>query len=118
MRKILTVIPGCFLILLLFYSCSKGGDGGGGGVDCGTVSNKAFNADVFPITQGRCNLAGCHATGSTNGPGQLTNYNEIFAARAQIRSAVSAGRMPQGSTLSQSQKNSIICWIDGGAPNN
>jgi hypothetical protein len=26
--------------------------------------------------------------------------------------------MPQGSSLSTSQKNSILCWIDSGAPNN
>jgi hypothetical protein len=26
--------------------------------------------------------------------------------------------MPQGPTLTTAQKNSIICWIDSGAPNN
>jgi hypothetical protein len=26
--------------------------------------------------------------------------------------------MPQGSTLTTAQKNSILCWIDSGAPNN
>lgn len=105
---------------LLMHSCSKEKGGGGGAtpVDCATVNNKAFAADVNPIIQGTCAVAGCHAAGSTNGPGPLTNYSEIFSARSSIRSAVSTGRMPQTGSLSTSAKNSITCWIDSGAPNN
>lgn len=111
------------VIILLTISCSKGsstGGGGGGGtaVDCNTVANKAFTADINPIIQGRCNVAGCHASGSTNGPGPLTNYAQVFAARSLIRTSVSSGSMPKNGTLTADQKNSIICWIDGGAPNN
>jgi hypothetical protein len=109
-----------FLVVLsvfIAFACSKD-SGGNNGVDCSTVSNKAFAADVNPIIQSSCNIAGCHAAGSINGPGPLTNYTQIFSARSQIRDAVQSGRMPQGSSLSAAQKNSIICWIDGGAPNN
>jgi hypothetical protein len=42
----------------------------------------------------------------------------VFNARTSIRSAVSAGTMPKTGSISSSQKNSIICWIDSGAPNN
>lgn len=111
-------------ILLIIQGCSKdnGGSGGGGGgsftVDCSTVTNKAFAANVSPIIQGSCALSGCHAAGSTNGVGPLTNYNEVFNARTMIRAAVANGVMPQGSTLPNAQKSSIICWIDSGAPNN
>ena len=122
--------------ILILSSCSKptggtdgggnsgggGGTGGGGGgsstIDCATVTNKAFNADVLPIITGTCAAPGCHATGSNNGPGALTNYTQIFNARVQIRDAVATGRMPQTGTLSTAQKGSIICWIDSGAPNN
>lgn len=115
-----------FLIILV-HSCSKsspanstGGTGGGGGTttDCSTVTNKAFAADVNPIIQSSCNKSGCHASGSSNGPGALTNYTQVAGAAASIRTAVASGRMPQGSSLSTAQKNSIICWIDSGAPNN
>lgn len=116
------------LIILLFasvtmiISCSKssgtGGTTGGGGVNCSTIANKTFSADVNPIIQSRCAIASCHAAGSLNGPGPLTNYSQIFAARSSIRAAVSSGLMPQGSTLSSNEKNSITCWIDSGAPNN
>ncbi len=103
---------------VFIISCSKDNGGGTTTVDCSTVTNKAFAADVNPILQATCNIAGCHAAGSFNGPGALTDYTQIFNARVVIRSAVAAGRMPQGSSLTAGQKNSILCWIDSGAPNN
>lgn len=124
MKKVIFVSA---LAIFIFISCSKsgttagGGSGGGGGTstDCSTVTNKAFAADVSPIISSTCAInAGCHATGSGNGPGPLTNYTQIFAARSTIRSSVSSGSMPKNSTLTTGQKNSIICWIDSGAPNN
>ena len=122
MRKALYSSLVVLSFAIIFASgCSKdngGGGGGGASVDCATVTNKAFAADISPITQTICAVAGCHAAGSTNGPGPLTNYTEISNAKARIRTAVSSGVMPQGSTLSAAQKNSIICWIDSGAPNN
>jgi hypothetical protein len=108
----------CLTVLSIsLIACSKGGGGDAPGLDCNTVP-KSFAADVNPIIQGRCNLATCHTAGSTNGPGPLTTYTEVFNARAQIRPAIVSGLMPENSTLSTSQKNSIICWIDSGAPNN
>lgn len=112
-------------LLVILMACSKdnGGNnnsgGGGGSVDCSTVTNKAFAADVNPIIQSSCaNNIACHSSGSVNGPGALTSYSAIFNSRTSIRSAVSSGSMPKNSTLSTSQKNSILCWIDSGAPNN
>ncbi len=123
MTKALIITLLTILTVAISFSCKKdsgngGNSGGGTTVDCSTVPNKAFGADVDPIIQGRCNIPGCHASGSTNGPGPLTNYTQVFNARSLIRTAVASGRMPQGSILSAAQKNSIICWIDSGAPNN
>ncbi len=111
------------LTVVLFNACSKentgGTNSGGGTLDCSTVTNKAFAANVNPIIQTSCSTnSGCHGSGSVNGPGALTSYTAIFNARTSIRSAVAGGSMPKNSTLSTSQKNSILCWIDGGAPNN
>lgn len=123
MTKALALIIAISFTIVITISCKKdnGGSGGGGGgggttVDCSTVTNKAFAANVNPIIQASCNVSGCHAAGSTNGPGPLTNYAQISAA--SIRSAISSGSMPKGSTLTAAQKNSIICWIDSGKPNN
>jgi hypothetical protein len=106
--------------VFISISCSKGGSGSGGttSLDCNTVANKSFTADVNPTIQASCAIGGCHDAGSGNGPGPLLNYNQVFTARTTIQSAVSSGVMPKTGTISTAQKNSIICWIQSGAPNN
>lgn len=122
MIKSTTVI---LALMFLIGACSKsssssGGNGGGGGsTTCSGVTNNKYAADVSPIVSTTCATnAGCHGTGSSNGPGPLTTYSQIFAARAQIKTVVANGTMPQNGTLTTAQKNSIICWIDSGAPQN
>lgn len=101
---------------LSLISCSKGGDDSPADPCNGTT--KTFSVDVNPIIQSVCNQPSCHNPGSTNGPGSLTNYNEVFSARSAIRPAIASGLMPQNTTLTTTQKNAILCWIDSGAPNN
>lgn len=85
--------------------------------DCSTT--KYYAADVSPIMLSYCATnSGCHASGSSNGPGALTIYAQVYNARSDIRKAVANGSMPQNSSLTNDQKNAIICWIDSGAPNN
>ena len=101
--------------LLLFISCSK--DSVPFTADCSTT--KSFATDVSPIIQSSCALSsGCHAIGSSNGPGALTNYSQVFNGRSAIRTAVANGTMPQNGSLTSAQKNAILCWIDSGAANN
>src|SRR5690606_36766586 len=78
----------------------------------------SFASAVNPLIASSCAISGCHANGSVSGPGPLTNYTQIKDAAASIRSAVLAGTMPQGSTLTSAQKSTIVCWIDAGTPNN
>ncbi len=120
MQKSLVLIAILLASLLCVIACSKDGAeaGNGGGVNCSTVTNKSFAADVNPIIQSSCNQAGCHASGSLNGPGALTNHAQVAAAASAVRAAIVSGRMPLNTTLTATQKNSIICWIDSGAPNN
>ena len=110
------VLPVVFMV-----SCSKTGTNGGHGgttLDCSTVTNKNFTANINPIIQTFCNQQSCHDVASNNGPGPLTNYTQVFNARPSIRAAVESGLMPQNATLTTAQKNSILCWIDSGAPDN
>jgi hypothetical protein len=99
-------------------SSTSGGGGGGGSTSCGTVP-PSFSANVLPLIQTRCATSpGCHAAGSTNSGGPLTNYSQVFSRRSNVKSSVQNGSMPQGSTLTTAEKNIIICWVDNGAPNN
>ena len=122
MKKVIVIIIAAFFITI---SCSKSGDGGGnggggggGGVNCTGVA-ASFSANVNPIIQSTCATnAGCHGAGSTNGPGPLLTYTQIFNARATIKASVANGTMPKTGTLTTNQKNTIICWVDSGGPNN
>lgn len=102
----------------LLLSCSKSGSGGGSFTpDCST--SKSFATDVMPVIQSTCAInSSCHASGSIEGVGALTNYNQVFTSRFSIRDAVITGRMPKTGSISNAQKNAIICWIDAGAANN
>ncbi len=118
MLKALTgFIAFVFLSSVILLSCGKDGTDGTNTDPCNGVA-KSWSANVNPLIQTFCNQPNCHAPGSVNGPGALTNYNEVFSARTAIRAQVSAGLMPQNTTLTTAQKNTIICWIDSGAPQN
>ena len=86
--------------------------------DCSGTA-KSFATDVSPVFQTSCAInSGCHATGSGNGPGPLVNYSQIFNAKGGIRPEVASRHMPLNATLTETQLNAILCWIDSGAPNN
>lgn len=115
MKKTILLSVLFLFCLLHFYACSKSSTENND--TCGSVT-RTFSADVNPIVQAYCNQTGCHSSGSINGPGALTNYTQIFNAKAVIRTQIKEGLMPQNATLSASQRNGIICWIDSGAPDN
>ena len=108
-------------IFAFITACTKDSDsgtpGGSNSSECGPVA-KTFATDAKPIIQVSCASAGCHGTGSGNGPGALTTYTQIFNARSGIRSSINSGSMPKNGNLTTAQKNSIICWIDNGAQDN
>lgn len=80
---------------------------------------KSFATEVNPVIQASCAInSGCHALGSNNGPGSLLNYSQVFNARSDIRSSVASGHMPLNGTLTPTERNAILCWIDNGAINN
>ncbi len=117
MKNVLSVIILLTGFVGVIVSCSKDGDDGNNNDTCANVA-KTWSSDVSPIIQTFCNQAACHDAASTNGPGPLTNYTQVFAARTAIRDQVAAGLMPQNATLTAAQKQTIICWVNSGAPNN
>lgn len=124
MKKHLLIVAVIFCALI---SCSKetdnpanspGGGNNNGGNNNTCSGTKSFANDVSPIIQTVCAVSGCHNTGSANGPGALTTYQQVSNAKTNIRSAVSSGLMPKNGSLTTDQKNAILCWIDQGANNN
>jgi hypothetical protein len=118
MKKIISVI---FFVMLVFISgCYYDKEEllYPNGNDCSGIA-ATYSGAIQGIIQTSCALGStCHGAGSTNGPGQLTSYNEVKAAAAQVRSSVVTGIMPKGMTLPAEDIKAIRCWVDGGAPNN
>jgi len=103
-------------VISFFYACSKKAETVIP-VDCSTP--KSFATDVKPIVQSSCSMdSDCHGSGSTSGPGPLLTYSQISNESAAVRSAVESGAMPKGGSLTASEKNTVLCWINNGAANN
>jgi uncharacterized membrane protein len=80
----------------------------------------SFAETILPIITTSCstNNSSCHTASSKQGPGGLTNYAQVYAARTEILIAVSNGSMPMNAKLSNEERTNIICWIKNGALNN
>lgn len=126
MKKL--VLLSCAAMVCFVVSCSKddsttgnnnnnNNNNNGNTLVCTSVP-KTFANDVKAIIQNNCTGGSCHGSGSKNGPGELLTYAQIAAAKANVRSAVSSGSMPKGSSITTAQKNTILCWIDDGAKDN
>jgi hypothetical protein len=88
-----------------------------GSADC--QLNAKFTANVNPIIQSKCaTTPDCHASGSTNTAGPLTNFTQIHNLSAVIRGQIISGIMPKTGSLTPTELQTIVCWIDSGAPNN
>lgn len=95
---------------VILYSCKKK-DSGNTSTSYIPSCNGAvpsFSSSVKPLFQSYC--VSCHSNYST--------YSQISFSASSIRTAIINGSMPKGTSLSEEQKNNIVCWIDGGKPNN
>lgn len=111
MKKVIIILSA---VVIIANACKK--DSIDYTPDC-TIA-KTFSADASPVIQTYCATSGCHASGSSNGIGALTSYSEIYNARTSVRAAIADGSMPQSGSLTNAQKDAVLCWIDSGAPNN
>jgi hypothetical protein len=79
--RILLTLSGTMLIL---FACTKNNlEDSNYTADCSTA--KSWTSDVSPLIQSYCTTSGCHAAGSSNGPGALTTYQQVYTNRSAIR---------------------------------
>jgi hypothetical protein len=115
MKKPLAIVA-ILSVLLIAFSCYKDSGSNGNATCTGT---KSFTTDALPAIQTYCSTnSSCHAAGSSQGPGALTTYTQIYNNRTAISLAISTGTMPRGTTLPSTAYNNILCWISQGAANN
>ena len=112
-----TILAFCVIGIIgsLYLSCEKKENRK---LDCSEHPH-AFTADIKPIINVSCAVAGCHVNGSANGD---------FTSYAGIKASVDAGKfeeavlydmdMPPSGPLPRSQRQAIKCWLEAGAPDN
>ena len=101
MKKLIVIL----LCGAMFVSCKK--DSSSYTPDCSGTA-KSYATNVVPLFTSECN--GCHSEYST--------YTGISADKSNIRSSIVSGSMPKKSSLTDAEKNNVVCWIDAGALNN
>ncbi len=104
MKKILVLT---ILCIGLFTQCKKDNTGSPYTPTC-TGSANSYKNDVTPLIASYC--SGCHSN--------YSSYSQVNGSKSSIRSVIVSGSMPKGSSMSDAERNKIVCWIDNGAPNN
>lgn len=86
----------------------------------GTVlSGVSLSRDVMPIIRAECSTSSsCHGTGSSGARPTLINANQVLNRASRIGIRIANNTMPPGGGMSESQKNTIACWVSDGAPDN
>lgn len=78
---------------------------------CSTIT---YSSNIKSIIDVNC--VQCHGNGG-NFP-DLTTYENTRANADLVKSETQSRRMPQGSSLTNSEIEAIACWVDAGALNN
>jgi hypothetical protein len=105
MQKIMVLM---LLGFLVFTGCKKDNTALNNYTPSCSGAAKSYKADVAPIIESAC--AGCHQN--------YSSYSGLSGSQSSVRSMIASGQMPKGGSLTDAQKNAIICWIDSGAANN
>lgn len=83
-------------------------------------SGISFSASVHPIIESNCAVSGCHVDGEQ----QLPNFqvtSNIISNATGIGNNVGAGTMPpsgSGQSLTDEERQLIVCWANDGGPDN
>lgn len=98
-----------FVFLIIFAgACSSTKSTQTTNVECTTQTPDRWSTSVQSIVSTNC--ASCHTHQS------YSNYSSVAADASAIASAVSSGRMPQGTSLSAADKEALVQWAVCGAP--
>ena len=83
------------------------------------TSNPKLSADILPIIQQNCAVAGCHVSGT--GRADFTVKDNILQFSGTMLAHTQSGFMPpagSGMSITVAQKELIYCWVTKGALDN
>ena len=106
-----------FIVSVFFVSCLTNVEEDvidDGEVIVDSCSEITFSQNIKPIIDAAC--IDCHAIGG-NFP-NLTSYSAISSNANSVKAEVVSRRMPKGISLTQSEIDAIVCWVESGALDN
>jgi len=110
-------VPAVLLILGFAFLSGCGSDGGTKAKDQNTNGNSAptYTQDVRPILENGCT---CHQSGGVKfADVPLDTYAHVFAKKDRVKTRAGVeGTMPPTGSLPEAERQTIIAWVDGGAP--
>lgn len=102
--------------LVLGAACSSGASCPTDLPTCPDGGAPSWTNDVQPIVQAQC--ASCHSPGGVEPAQPLVTYGDVYARRGPVLDQVYACLMPQTGSLSATDRNALLTWLECGAPNN
>ena len=106
-----------FIVSVFFVSCLRNVEEDvidDGEVIVDSCSEITFSQNIKPIIDAAC--IDCHGIGG-NFP-NLTSYSAISSNANSVKAEVVSRRMPKGISLTQSEIDAIVCWVESGALDN
>ena len=106
-----------FIVSVFFVSCLTNVEEDvidDGEVIVDSCSEITFSQNIKPIIDAAC--IDCHGIGG-NFP-NLTSYSAISSNANSVKAEVVSRRMPKGISLTQSEIDAIVCWVESGALDN
>ncbi len=83
-------------------------------LDC-SVFTDTYNSGISALIKNTCALSNCHD--GANSRADLSNYEAVFKVSGMVMAQVKAQTMPpSGRSMSDMNRNRIICWIMNGLP--
>lgn len=117
------IIYSLALCTFLFVACSDDEDPmmnmNNNNDDCS--EQISYASDVVPIINTACALSGCHVAGFASG--DFTTFDAVQSRASRVVARITSGSMPPSNTpgpssLTDSQIETIECWVEQGAMNN
>lgn len=84
-------------------------------VTCGSTV-PSYSSEVSAVMRQCC--TSCHGSGNARGGVALHSYGTLKQNSSGVRKIFTSSLSHEGVSLTTEQRNTVVCWIDNGMPNN
>jgi len=87
-------------------------------IQCDPQEEVSYSSDIKPLLNARCNTIACHTSGFA--PGDFTTHQGILPKfdNGSLKRRIVEQTMPAAFKITDAEIQTIVCWVNAGAPNN